>query len=77
VVWQTGDGEPESVDVLISDRPKRYLARFQHGWVWTSSRREVTGHTPLTWKFATSADVRGKCVVRRLTDAEIAAWTAS
>ena len=55
-----------------------YLARFQHGWVWVSSKIDVGRSTPLSWKFATEAELDGDPTeVRTLNDAGHVDWLAS
>ncbi|MEU3627843.1 hypothetical protein BS329_09180 [Amycolatopsis coloradensis] len=79
-IWATGDGEPPgSVRVLIESsiesRPL-YLARCQHGWLWVKDRRHLLSIqvTPLSWRWAISADNGVITTVRRLTEDEMRFW---
>ncbi|MBB5851347.1 hypothetical protein HDA45_001434 [Amycolatopsis umgeniensis] len=82
-VWCTGDREPaESAHVLIEvgsdSRPPLYLARRQHGWLWVKDRRHLlsTQVTPLSWRWAISADNGVPATVRRLTEDEMRSWNS-
>lgn len=77
--FRPGDPEPgPDVDVLAIvarlGTEKRYLARFQHGWIWVDRRAELGGITPLTWKYATEQDAHGRFQLRELTADERAEW---
>lgn len=84
--FRTGDVEPgPEIDVLVDElaaTEQRFLARFQHGWIWVDSlvKLEQRDKTPLTWKFATAADLAPTIELRELTEAErvewIGRWTA-
>ncbi|WP_414937917.1 hypothetical protein [Amycolatopsis sp. cmx-11-51] len=82
-VWCTGDCEPtDSVRVLIEtgqkSRPRLYLARRQHGWLWVKNRQHLISVrvTPLSWRWAVSADNGVITTVRRLTEDEMRSWHA-
>jgi len=85
--FRTGDPEPGAdVDVLINEQrgQTRYLARLQHGWVWVAGKHVLDRPeraqvpTPLTWKFATEAELDADPTeLRTLTDIEVVEWRAS
>ncbi|WP_410663499.1 hypothetical protein [Amycolatopsis sp. lyj-84] len=82
-IWATGDCEPAgSVRVLIESSPESrsplYLARRQHGWLWVKDRRHLLSLqvTPLSWRWAISADNSVITTVRRLTGDEMRFWLA-
>ncbi len=82
-VWRTGDFEPpDSVRVLIESRttslPRLYLARRQQGWLWVKSRQHLLSIdvTPLSWRWAISADNGMITAVRQLNEDEMRSWHA-
>ncbi|MDT8912408.1 hypothetical protein [Amycolatopsis sp. PS_44_ISF1] len=77
--WSTGDCEPGPQIRLLVQRdetgaPRWFLARFQHGWVWARRCGEVGHTTPLTWRWAMSAEHRHPVRVGIPTDEEISVW---